>query len=427
MTNLAQAIFDALVSSEMDTSIGHINSSSSPRNLLTTPSDMDELSSELFHKLLPSTMLFTFINCVGVPGNLFVFLVYLRKFKTSATRVFVMTMAMCDFLVNLSALPVNLVYYRHMYTISSPTFCTITYLVLRIPVYVSCFVLVCASLDRRRRVCQPLRPQLDARQATFLLAVPFILSAIATLPFVGFHSGIQFTTSTGLTVRKCCFREEFPGVFLKKAEGLLLAVYCIVGLSMVVGTYGHILYRVKQQSKKLAQNQTCNIGQPQIGMSVMSSPNKGNSSEKEVKKTRDISGESRDQESCVVDQPEGGAREVMEEDPSVSAGHPLPARRKMSVEVHQSRTRLASKTTLVMFVLTITTVVCLTPYIIWTPLPESYYEPHMKSWVMNLEVTSVYLPSLRSTINPFIYLYFNPKFYSYCRQFLYFLMSYIHQ
>ncbi|XP_025103152.1 cholecystokinin receptor type A-like [Pomacea canaliculata] len=400
-----------IVNSEIGTSMGTINSLFTLQSNLTTPSDMDKLSSELFKKLLSSIILFTLLNCVGLLANLFVFFVYLRKFKTSATRVFVMTMAMCDFLVNLSALPVNLVYYRHMYTISSPAFCTITYLVHRIPVYVSCFVLVCASLDRRRRVCQPLRPQLDARQATLLLVVPVILTAIGTFPFVVFYTGMQFETSTSLTVRKCGFQREFPGDSVKRAEGVVLAVYTIVGLILMVGSYGHILYRVKQQNKRLSQNLTYHSDQLQRGLSVLYTIS-GRRSEEEAEHTTDGNVESRDEESCVVRQ-EGEARDQMVEDPIVSAIHLRPARRGTIVSVH-----LASKTTLVMFVLIITTVVCLTPYIIWSGFPEPFYEPDLNFWVMNLSVTCVYLPTLRSAITPFIYFYFNPKFRLHCRQIL---------
>ncbi|XP_025102180.1 cholecystokinin receptor type A-like [Pomacea canaliculata] len=412
----------SLVHNEVNTS----NSTTLPGSVLTTPSDINNLSKELFQKLSLSTILFTLLNCVGVIGNLFVFLVYLRKFKTSATRVFVMTMAMSDFLVNLSALPVNLVYYRHMYTISSPAFCTSTYLVLRIPVYISCFVLVCASLDRRRRVCQPLRPQLDARQATFLLVVPFILSAIATFPFVTFYTGMQFNTTTGLIVRKCCFQKETPGKFAKLVEGIVLAVYCVVGLTLLVGSYGHILYRVKQQTKRLGRNLMCDIGQQETGLSGTPSPISGRESEDEVENTTEDYVESRDEERCVA-RTEGGNEELKAEDPKMSASRALPARHRKSVRVHHSRKFLTSKTTLVMFVLTITTLVCLTPYIIWTALPETVYEPNRKAWVMNLSVTCVYLPTLRSTINPFIYLYFNPKFRLHSRQFLNFGIFYFHK
>ncbi|XP_025102183.1 putative neuropeptide Y receptor 11 isoform X2 [Pomacea canaliculata] len=402
---------------EINVCTWQINSSASPEIVFTTTKDVEKLNVELFQKILSSTILFTIINCVGVPGNLFVFLVYLRKFKTSATRVFVMTMAMSDFLVNLSALPVRLVYYRHMYTISCPAFCTIVYLVMRIPLVVSYLVLVCASLDRRRRVCQPLRPQLDARQAIFILILIFIMTAIATFPFVSFFTGIKFTTTTGINVRKCGFQREFPGDFVKLAEGIVLAVYCVVGLALIVGSYGHILYRVKQQSKRLSQNLTSDGGQEETSLSVKSSPISGRRLEEEVQNTTEDCVESRDEERCV-DQTEGGARELMLEDPSVSGSYPLPARRRMTVGVHQSRNLLASKTTLVMFVLTITTVVCLTPYIIWTGLPETVYEPNTKAWVMNLSITGIYLPTLRSTITPFIYFYFNPLFRSHCRQIL---------
>ncbi|XP_025102184.1 cholecystokinin receptor type A-like isoform X3 [Pomacea canaliculata] len=401
---------------EFNICMAHINSSSSPETVFTTKKDVDKLSVELFQKILSSIILFSFLNCVGVPGNLFVFLVYLRKFKTSATRVFVMTMAMCDFLVNLSALPVNLVYYRHMYTISSPAFCTSTYLVLRIPVIVSYLVLVCASLDRRRRVCQPLRPQLDARQATMILILIFILTAIATFPFVSFYTGMHFTTTTGLTVRKCGFQREFPGAFVKRAEGIVLAVYFIFSLTLMVGSYVHILYRLKQQSKRLSQNLTSDGGQQETGLSVVSSISVRRT-EEEVENTTYSYTESRDEERCVT-RSVGGARELMSEDPSVSTIHPLQARSGTSVRVHQSRKLLASKTTLVLFVLTITTVVCLVPYLIWTAFPETVYGPQVSSWVINLRVTRTYLPSLRSTINPFIYLYFNPTFRLHFRQFL---------
>ncbi|PVD27747.1 hypothetical protein C0Q70_12919 [Pomacea canaliculata] len=184
---------------------------------------------------------------------------------------------------------------------------------------------------------------------------------------------MHFTTTTGLTVRKCGFQREFPGAFVKRAEGIVLAVYFIFSLTLMVGSYVHILYRLKQQSKRLSQNLTSDGGQQETGLSVVSSISVRRT-EEEVENTTYSYTESRDEERCVT-RSVGGARELMSEDPSVSTIHPLQARSGTSVRVHQSRKLLASKTTLVLFVLTITTVVCLVPYLIWTAFPETVYGP----------------------------------------------------
>ncbi|XP_025101401.1 5-hydroxytryptamine receptor 1F-like [Pomacea canaliculata] len=353
---------------------------------------VEKLNSELFQKLLPSTIIFTVLICAGLPGNLLVLLVYLKKFKSSATRVFVVAMAVCDFSASLLTIPLAIVYFRLMYTISGPTFCPAMYFSLSFPIVVSGCILLCVSLDRRRRVCQPFRRQLSPRQATFILMFPLGLGVLATLPFAPFHDGIEFTTSTGLTVRKCSFRQEYPGYIFRQIQGGVLVVYATVGLVVLVIAYSRILRRLRFLSQKKRDR---------LARAVRGVAPQQTAGNKEAA----ILGP-RDQGN---DYKRSDCKECQEKCKPCDRCEKYSSPEGVGGQ-QQSPESLSSKTTLMMFVLTVTNAVCLLPYLILAQFHETFYEPHTSAWILNLATTCRYLPTLRSTITPVIYLYFNPKF-----------------
>lgn len=88
---------------------------------------LQKVNYEMFIKLLPSVVLLIALIAVGICGNLLVFIVYLKQFKISATRVFVLEMAACDFLTNIFILPWFIQNTRYGFT-SESHLCKMEYL-----------------------------------------------------------------------------------------------------------------------------------------------------------------------------------------------------------------------------------------------------------------------------------------------------------
>ncbi|XP_025102579.1 vasopressin V1b receptor-like [Pomacea canaliculata] len=226
---------------------------------------LQKVNYEMFIKLLPSVVLLIALIAVGICGNLLVFIVYLKQFKISATRVFVLEMAACDFLTNIFILPWFIQNTRYGYT-SESHLCRMEYLLGTFPAITSYLILVCVALDRRRRICQPLKRQLSPRQVTYLLILPFILSLAMLVPFT-FWYGVRpvETDRPGITGTTCGFPDMPLELKVKQIFGLVLMAYFFVGFALLTTCYLQISYRIYQQKKKVLAGEI-NVGVNSCGM-----------------------------------------------------------------------------------------------------------------------------------------------------------------
>ncbi|XP_025103160.1 orexin receptor type 2-like isoform X2 [Pomacea canaliculata] len=213
---------------------------------------LEKLNNETFIKLLPIFVFFITINLGGVFGNLLVFFVYLKQFKASATRVFVLAMAICDLLTNIFILPWLIQDIRYSYT-SKTHFCKAKYAFGTFSVTMSYLILVCVAFDRRRRICHPLRRQLSSRQATYLLIASFMFASAIVFPFIPMYSVIPLDTDlNGITGTTCGIPTLTSSkMFVKQVLGTLLIITFATGLIVMTTCYTQISYRIYQQKKKL--------------------------------------------------------------------------------------------------------------------------------------------------------------------------------
>ncbi|XP_025102578.1 uncharacterized protein LOC112569109 [Pomacea canaliculata] len=189
---------------------------------------------------------------VGVFGNLLVFLVYLKKFKSSATRVFVLAMTVCDLYTAVFGLPLVIYGMRYNYTSEAP-YCKMKILLGPLfTVIISYSILVFVALDRRRRICKPLERQYSARQASYLLMIPLMLSS-AVIFFLAFlYSEIPLETERPeITGSTCGFLDRWFGMQAKQIYGIVVMTYFLVGFAVLTTCYVQISYQIYQQKKRL--------------------------------------------------------------------------------------------------------------------------------------------------------------------------------
>ncbi|XP_025102577.1 uncharacterized protein LOC112569108 [Pomacea canaliculata] len=485
---------------------------------------LEKLNYETFIKLLPMVVLFTVVVIVGLSGNLLVFLVYLKQYKVSATRVFVLKMAVCDFLTNIFTLPWVIQDMRYSHT-SEVHFCRMKCFLGTFPLIMSYLLLVLVALDRRRRICQVHRRQLSARQATYLLIVPLVLTFAAMVPFTYLYGAKPLETENSqITGSTCGFSNTIAGISGKKIFGVILMIYFLVGFAILTTCYVQISYQIYEQKKKLMaskinivvtfpvmetnfnegiassqdpQTENIFISTVKSEMSSEITSNQDNHSHvgtdtltrdqrekimfdkggvclsckdmfiKEDKtdghdsqkfcyqneaygcspggkdtettiqlpqRSFDISNSSRIE---ILSEPAPAVQSsTLKETPNTTCGQNsfvssmdnIKDDREINVKTSASSTErgegsqkkkaLLSKTTLMMLVLTISTLVCCAPYIAVTIAKVEFFGVHISTWQMNLYFLARFFPSFNSVINPFVYSFCNPKFRLKCHQFL---------
>ncbi|PVD33457.1 hypothetical protein C0Q70_04713 [Pomacea canaliculata] len=125
------------------------------------------------------------------------------------------------------------------------------FMIERLPVVTSGWLLVFVALDRRHRICQPLRRHMSPRQALYLVLVSLALSSAATFPFVPLRNIVMVKTGKVYVFGKRCeITVEFSSPQLKTSESLTLMVSLTFGFLLMVLSYVHIGYQLHRQKSR---------------------------------------------------------------------------------------------------------------------------------------------------------------------------------
>ncbi|PVD33455.1 hypothetical protein C0Q70_04711 [Pomacea canaliculata] len=276
---------------------------------------LTRLSMEKMMELSPSVAFLSVLIILGVPGNTLIFFIYWRYFKASSTRVFVLSMAVVDLLTSALSCSSLIIEVRFLYTFIHPSACQALFIIERLPVVTSGWLLVAVALDRRHRICQPLKRHMSPRQALYLVLVSLALASAATFPFVPLHSIVKVKTG----------KDHVFGLTVEES-----------GTSEAVESTG-----------------------PST------------------------------QDSCTA---------------TVSVRRHDGKTTKVSTSSHVGK-RIPSRTTLMMFVLTVTAIVTYVPYVVISSLTDDGwgYCLEMKGWEMNSCMIALLFVNVNSIVNPFIY------------------------
>lgn len=212
---------------------------------------LERLSSEAFLKLLPSVFFIAFLIAVGVPGNFLVFVVYFRYFGPSTTRVFVLAMAVVDFLVVSVCLPLQIVFMSSLRNAGDPWTCKAQYILQQFAILMSAWLLVCVALDRHRRVCQPLKRQLTPKNARCLLLLPCTIAGLVNFPFVHLYGHRSLPSDReGVVSRVCAVQDDYAGSTVAAVHNIAMMGCLLLGVVSLVASYSHILCKVQMLKRR---------------------------------------------------------------------------------------------------------------------------------------------------------------------------------
>ncbi|XP_076437549.1 uncharacterized protein LOC143276786 [Babylonia areolata] len=214
--------------------------------------DLWEENEAFARAVIPSMLYVAVLMVLVVPGNSLVVYVYGFRFRSATHHFLIVSLAVCNLLIGLIAMPTEITDLRFHLTFSSDFACRLLrFLSLFCSLVANC-ILVVIAVDRFRRVCYPLHRQMTIREARIGTALSVSVSLLVSWPlFV--MTGLRTTETTveGLYGKACSFSDEFKDtVYPKALIGVLGAGFVVKTLVLMV-LYAKIWREAQTHSQPL--------------------------------------------------------------------------------------------------------------------------------------------------------------------------------
>lgn len=222
---------------------------------------LSELNDEKVKLMAPVIAYVSVLMIMGSLGNILVCIYYGCKTKSSTNSFFIVALAVCDLIVCVITMPIEIVDLRFFCMFTNVPACKISRLVNHLAANGSAAILLGIAVDRYRRLCCPLSPQLEIRHAKIAISLAVALAVILSWPAVIFYEPVIVNVadpnndSIVLQGSDCTTtREDKYKSYLWAFNILQLVVYVAATtiLCVLYSLVGRSIYRYKGRRIKYA-------------------------------------------------------------------------------------------------------------------------------------------------------------------------------
>ncbi|XP_067671294.1 orexin receptor type 2-like [Haliotis asinina] len=223
-----------------NSSLFNITSSTTGTNVLSTDLDarryLLDLEANTRAVLQPAIFFTGLVGPIAFFGNITVLIVYSRQFKESATRSFILTVALFDFLSTAVALPAEILSLLNNATFPSPLLCKCYVFMEQFCATASSGALVVFAGHRFRKICTPLKNQMTVTTARSLRLCVCMFALGLTWPaFVLYGDQTAETPFEGVLVHRCGIQDYFKdSVFTKIYRCVFLVAFTLGAIPIAV-------------------------------------------------------------------------------------------------------------------------------------------------------------------------------------------------
>ena len=143
---------------------------------------LEQINSEVASLMTPVIVYLGVLVFFGVLGNIFVCYYYGQQTRRSSHVVFICTIALFDLVSCAVSMPIEIVDMKFYYTFTNGHLCKFLRFVNHVAAIGSALTLIAISVDRFRRICRPLKKQLNLLKCKLLCALSFLLGLIYSWP-----------------------------------------------------------------------------------------------------------------------------------------------------------------------------------------------------------------------------------------------------
>ncbi|KAL3858401.1 hypothetical protein ACJMK2_012992 [Sinanodonta woodiana] len=186
----------------------------------------------------------------GISGNSIAMFVYLRKFKPSTHRTFIVTLEILDLVTCYVLMPIVVLALRYPIMRENIGSCKVLYFVLYFMAIGSSIILVTIAAERYRKICVPHGRQMSERMSKYICVLDLIIGMLLSWPVAVMYGNRTFKINVDRIVgTECELNEDFAetkypayfNIFL-----MLLFFTALIILSILYALIGkHIFHRRK--------------------------------------------------------------------------------------------------------------------------------------------------------------------------------------
>ncbi|KAK7091721.1 cholecystokinin receptor type A-like [Littorina saxatilis] len=392
---------------------------------------LNQKNAEFVSNSVPTIVFLVVSMILGIVGNTLVFIVYYKRFKPSVTRTCILAMSVCDVFISFFAIPLQLVVIYFDATFYSVWACKMSSSITIALVLLSAILLVAVSVERQKVVCST-RHSINLSLKPGYTCVLFcgVASIVLAWPY-GVLTG-KYTRrfpDSNITGSQCSISDEYrssASIIVYKVMLLLVYALCLVIMSV---SYWRIVRHLWQHKKIMA-----------TFTSARETPRRNNCWVyfKKHQSKRDVKNEFQEQKSdnyadsvsvSYVKERRAQHRLTIDEEQattSIATSATSPSRPASNTtkqlqtgkksEVRGRAKDIPSRTTLMMFVLTVLYVLTYLPYLVITIREAVTSEESLRTFDMNLRMIGLRLYYINCCVNFFVYYFFSLKFRHECRQ-----------
>ncbi|XP_070209838.1 uncharacterized protein [Littorina saxatilis] len=214
---------------------------------------LNQKNAEYVSKLVPTIVFLVVMMIVGMVGNTVVFTVYYKGFKPSVTRIYILAINVCAFLISVVCIPLQILRICINNTFHSEWGCKTTDSIYSILTICSAFILVAVSVYRQNVICNvrhSLQYSLERAYVSILLCAigSFILSV--PLGVLRGNSKAIFADSN-ITGVRCYLSDEYKGSTVVSVYYVTLSIAYVLCVVIVSVSYGRIVLHLWRHKKTI--------------------------------------------------------------------------------------------------------------------------------------------------------------------------------
>ena len=218
---------------------------------------LEEINSAQFEMLIPSLILVLFAMVTGLVGNIVTLLVYFKKMRRTASRIFIISLAICDLLNCSLTMPVEIAIICRFVSFDLPVICSVGRTITYILSGTSALLLIGIAVDRFRKICQPLKPVFTPRKTKVMCFASAAIGSAVYIPgFVIYGTqtvAIQVNANKTITGKTCLINDSYihtkvPLYLMSFWFILTIAVMMVlIGLYSAIGRAVYIRLKLEEQ------------------------------------------------------------------------------------------------------------------------------------------------------------------------------------
>ncbi|XP_064610876.1 D(3) dopamine receptor-like [Liolophura sinensis] len=383
-----------------------------------------QLNDDKARLYIPVVLYILILLVTGVIGNSLVLYVYLKRFKRTSSNYFILSMAMFDMVACCIGMPTEIYDLRYPYMFYSNAACKLFRFSESVPIIGSALILVAVAFDRYFKICRPLR-NTPLRYIKKICIAIGIFAFLTTIPTIFVFGLKDVKTNYTDVIGKDCSTEQKNGkstVLSFVWYGYLSVVFALC-TSTMIGLYVRIWLEIKRRQRQVLGKQVSKISTEDSGLPKSPtnlSPTQKPASDAKIEREQISRVKYLPSVSVSSDPDSGGVR--MEETRANTLGRlgsntsdgMDPEKKSLRQIGENVMTKIrASKTTVILFVVTLAFVLSYLPTLIVTVIrsKDTKQRSDTVDFLMKLFSKSYFI---NNSINPIIYSFLNINFRMEC-------------